>query len=288
MDNGAVLMALRAHEREAALGEAARHDPEGLAGARRRQVVHRARRTASSTSSSRARAGLRSSTRTSSAASAARRRSSPRRPSPAAASTSRRWTRSTRSGRRGRPGRGQARGAEAGRRRTRRRARRRTDRAVRVAGEARRAGPAARAALRREGPLRARGAVRDLHARRPEGRLCRLVLHAGRRRRPQAGLVKATAGALTGHGARARDPAAAVELRLRGHDRRGAAALLDQLDRQVLRARPRRHEGAHEAQRHPAHQARPAVLRARTTAPTTPSRRTCSRASGTARWATAA
>ena len=82
--------------------------------------------------------------------------------------------------------------------RTRRRARGRADRALRVAAEAGRAGAAARAALRREGPLRARGACRDLHARRPEGRLRRLVLHARPPTRgPQAGLVKATAGALS-------------------------------------------------------------------------------------------
>ena len=103
-----------------------------------------------------------------------------------------------------------------------------------------------------------------LHARGPEGRLRRHGLHAGRRRRrgrrdssrPRAGTLTATARVRV-------VAAAAVELRLRGHDRRGAAALLDQLDRQVLPARLRGQPHADEAQRHPAHQARAALLRAR-------------------------
>ena len=221
----------------------------------------------------------------------ARKRSSPRRPSPAAGSTSRRWTRSTRSGRRARrrprPSRGRR---SRPTRRTRRRARRRADRPVRGAGEARRGRPAtACGSSTRQRPLRARGAGRDLHARRPEGRLRRHGLHAGRRRRPGRRASSRPRPARSRATARVRVvAAAAVELRLRGHDRRGAAALLDQLHRQVLPARLRAAEGAHEAHRHPAHQARPALLRARR-----PLRlhrrggRARDRAS-TARWATAA
>ena len=93
---------LRPRERQEALGEGARDDPEGLAGDGGRQALRGHGERPSSSSSSRPPPGPRSSTRTCSAPRRRRRRSSLRRRSRAGASTSRRWTRSTRSGRRAR------------------------------------------------------------------------------------------------------------------------------------------------------------------------------------------
>ena len=292
VDNGAVLGAFELASGQAALGEAARHDPEGLAGARRRQALRRAPRTASSTSSSRPRAAPeildedQLGTRGGAGGDRSRRR-----PSPAAASTSRRWTRSTRSARRATPK--AAAQAAAPKPAARRRA---GEPAVaqlvpsEVAGEAGRDGPATTCG---SSTRRAASCARS----RP--RRCALEGLKGAAARPgasraaadggsQAGLVKATVGALSAT-ARVR----VVPPLPWSFDFEAATgeAPPPYWINSTGKFYVRDHGGsqrADEAQRHPAHQARPAVLRARRLRTTTPSRRTCSRPRSAARWATAA
>ena len=102
-------------------------------------------------------------------------------------------------------------------------------------------------------------------------------------------MVKATAGSLSALVAHPRDPAAAVDVRLRER-RRNAAGALGQRDRQVRGARSRRQQGARQARRESVRvrQALPRRSSAAPTSATTPSRPTSARWSAAVRWATSA
>ena len=97
-----------------------------------------------------------------------------------------------------------------------------------------------------------------------EGRRRRRRLHAGRRRRPAGGPGQGHGGRAQRDRARARDPAAAVELRLRERDRRGAAAATGSTrPASSTCATTTATKALVKLRRQPAHQARPAVHRAR-------------------------
>ncbi len=153
------------------------------------------------------------------------------------------------------------------------------------------AGPdrqAARAAVRRQGPLPARGQG-DLVARRPEGHGDRRRVHrrarTGRSGRPHQGDRRRR----DRPGARADRAAAAVDRELRGVRRRLGAGRLDQHgDRQVRGGGDRRPEGASQAAGQHAVQADSCVHGLDRRGRTTRSRPTCRRRPGAGSRATSA
>ena len=237
--------AARVRSRRAAssCGEKPRHDPEVLAGARRRQALRRHREHGRrgkfyilKPHADKARDPRRGLARH---ADRSPRRSSRRRPSRAAASTSRRWTRCTRSGRRARRPR-----ARPSPRRRRPPAARAGDRPATLLGhadradpEARRGGRADRARFDAKGNALPKPGAGDVDARESEGHGRRTARsRRTRRQAAQAGLVKATVGALTG-AARIRvipDLPWTFDFE---DGRRRAAAAVDQRHRQVRGAR---------------------------------------------------